>query len=574
MNKDLFQSVLQRKQRKLNNFHILTLKYSRNYSDNVPKDIDQEMPPMGGFPGLSNKNDMFREKQAYMKKQHQKEFQSYMQQNQNVDARKQKIQRQRQPTQDTGGFHSSQMDKSQKLSQMADEVFNEVLGNRSNGLFIPQQNFHSKISKLNLDEHPPQSVAQPEQNNFMFGGSEEDEKRKKKMEKLEYGKMLRNQMGSAKGGSRHPRQEENTYAPIIEQIGQNYQQNASKIDKNEYRLDLQRQIEERKQTEQRRKFELEQEDFNYQRNLNGVQQPGASVERTSSSYSQNRPISSNESNQYVRQASITQPNEETPEQIAKKLQYQSELRAQIMEKERQKQLEKNREREMEEIEERKKHEEQIQLKYQFCKEEGLPVPDTQGRPLDLNNRKKYFEPSTNNPIPSSGIKKAMEKSYVNPQQQFQKMQYNNVPQSMESDRTNPSTIRHPAPNYYEPQMQNQQFSQPRPIEPHYYQDAPSHAQFSQPPTPNSMMQMQEAPPHVNIMIEEQKKVIEMYQHTLQQIMEFQKVMKDTNQAVASSGQGMCNTSNSSFLEVFSPSPVKIQPKYQPKPNNPEVQHCR
>jgi hypothetical protein len=103
---------------------------------------------MIGFPGLSNKNDQFRDKQALMKQQHQKDFQKHMQNNQNVDARKQKIQRQRQPTQESGSHHQSQINKSQKNSQMADDVFNEILGSRPKGTFVTQHNVPGKIYKL------------------------------------------------------------------------------------------------------------------------------------------------------------------------------------------------------------------------------------------------------------------------------------------------------------------------------------------------------------------------------------------------------------------------------------------
>jgi hypothetical protein len=377
----------------------------------------------------------------------------------------------------------------------------------------------------------------------MFGGTAEEEKRIQHLKKLEYGKVLRNQMGSAQHDrhhrqdehNRHGRQEEHTRAPIMENIGTNQRHKIPKIDKNAYRLDLERQIKEHKQIEQQRKLDIEQEDIDYQKNLNSVQQPGAGSERVSSSYSQNRPTSSYEPNQFARHTSITHPVQENPEQIAKNLQYQSELKAQIMGREKQKQLEKQIEKDQEYHEERKKYEEQIQLQSQFCREEGLPAPDTQGRPLDVQNRRKYFEPSSNNPIPSSGIKKAMEKSFVDPQQQMQQIQYQNASQQIESDRTNPSTIRYPAPNHNEPQMQNQNYNQQRSFEPQYNQDQPQQ-KFSHPPPPQNMVQNPEAQPQVNIMIEEQKKVIEMYQNTLQQIMEFQKVMKNTNKPVDPSPQ--------------------------------------
>ena len=63
---------------------------------------------MGGFPGLSNQHDRFRQKQADMKKEMQKDFQSYMQQNQSIDPRKQRIEKQRQIDQDVNKWGRAQ----------------------------------------------------------------------------------------------------------------------------------------------------------------------------------------------------------------------------------------------------------------------------------------------------------------------------------------------------------------------------------------------------------------------------------------------------------------------------------
>ena len=68
----------------------------------VPSDND------AGFPGLSNQNDRFRQKQADMKKEMKKDFQNYVQQNQSIDPRKQKIQKQRQNVQDVDQWGRAQ----------------------------------------------------------------------------------------------------------------------------------------------------------------------------------------------------------------------------------------------------------------------------------------------------------------------------------------------------------------------------------------------------------------------------------------------------------------------------------
>ena len=199
----------------------------------------------------------------------------------------------------------------------------------------------------------------------MFDSSEEEEKKNERQRKLEYGQILRSQMGSAK--NRRPQQRDQDFAPIEEVLGRDNRSKMPKINKDEYRMELERQIQERKMKEDAIKRKMEEEDLKYQQNvLQNIQQPGMVPDRVSSSYSNNRPVSGFEANQqYVRQKSITSPNEETPEEIAKKLQYQSDLRAQIEEKERRKKEQEMEEKKFEVIEEQKKLNEQHQLLTQY-----------------------------------------------------------------------------------------------------------------------------------------------------------------------------------------------------------------
>ena len=67
---------------------------------------------------LFNQNDFFRQKQEQMKREMQQDFQQHMKANQNVDARKQRIQRQRQqPSQDSGSSPFNFGDKRGKLQK-------------------------------------------------------------------------------------------------------------------------------------------------------------------------------------------------------------------------------------------------------------------------------------------------------------------------------------------------------------------------------------------------------------------------------------------------------------------------
>lgn len=72
-----------------------------------------------------------------MKREMQQDFQNYIQQNQGVDPRKQRVQRQKQPSQDAGGCFPGDNNRviasreSQKRSQIADDVFNEILNKKT-----------------------------------------------------------------------------------------------------------------------------------------------------------------------------------------------------------------------------------------------------------------------------------------------------------------------------------------------------------------------------------------------------------------------------------------------------------
>ena len=220
--------------------------------------------------------------------------------------------------------------------------------------------------------------------------------------------------------------------------------------------------------------------------------------------------------------------------------------------------------EFEEIEEKRKLEEQRQLHYQYCKEENKPMVDTEGRPLDVNNRNKYFEPSSNNPIPSSGIKRAGGKVYDSAPIQDPRAQpsnyHQNHPQVMEGNTTNPSTINQPNEIQYPsgPSVDNKgfmpatQMHQNQHIQPQYPSENPDQQinpgmGFSNQPPVMNQPQMnvqspsnmnQQDPSNMNIVIEEQKKVIEMYQNSLQQLIEFQKVVAETKQDIDKAKKGI------------------------------------
>ena len=167
----------------------------------------------------------------------------------------------------------------------------------------------------------------------MFKNSEEDEIRRQKMKKKEYGEILRNQMNS----SQHNRQrnEDNSNAPILEKLGKNYEQNRPKIDKNEYRHFLEKQMEEKKLQQQREKEKLQQEEIREQENLERGYHPALEDNRITSSQSQRtNQIQETENQRFVRHPTITSQKEESQESISRKLKYQEELKKQIDEKER------------------------------------------------------------------------------------------------------------------------------------------------------------------------------------------------------------------------------------------------
>lgn len=121
--------------------------------------------------------------------------------------------------------------------------------------------------------------------------------------------------------------------------------------------------------------------------------------------------------------------------------------------------------------------------------------------------------------------------------------------SEDIQRAAPDSMRRPSAPEYAPQKQSQDaFSRPPPAEPKYYANDPSLPPQQVQPQSFNYNQMQPASQYTpqiaggqtNSMIEEQKKVIELYQNTLQQIMEFQKIMKDTSTPVPHSPQQFPN----------------------------------
>ncbi|CAI2385004.1 unnamed protein product [Moneuplotes crassus] len=541
-------------------------------------------PEMGIHPGIAASNDIFRQKQADMKRQMQEDFQKHLNQNKNIDPRRARIQKQREAVSDPDYYSANTSDTSSRRKQIADDVFSEIMSGKAPQ--IPQKTVYSEHNdRVPHPSHP--------EGNFMFKGNEEDELRQKKLKQKEYGEVLRSQMGSAK--SRRPQKyQEDDYRQNQDSMTVNDRSHMPKYNKDEYRMELQRQIEERKKREQDRQRQLEEEDLKYQRNVeSNIQQPGMKPgSRPVSNYSQRPDSDYNYNQHYARQHSITNQKEETPEQIAKKMQYQAELKAQIEERNRIKKMKEQEEKNFEEIQERRKIDEQRQLHEQYCREENKHIPDTQGRPLDVNNRNKYFEPSENNPIMSSGIKRVAGTQNVQQNNQFShnEPQYPQNPHGyIESERTNPSTVRQPEINYPSHGIdQNEGFTKPPPVQAQPVQEYqsqpvqeyPSQPQQMMPPQFNPQMNpamMQAAtgqgydndPRQMNLMIEEQKKMIELYQNTLQQVIDLQRVIKDTHQTVA--GQPQQNE--------IPPSPVKQAPKVQPQyheernysqPQNPKV----
>lgn len=95
---------------------------------------------------------MFRQKQANMKREMKQDYQNYIKQSQNIDARKQKIMKQRQATEDAGYFPGDQIGESfdKKRSQIADEVFNEIMSGKAKGKnSLPSKIGYSKASPVN-----------------------------------------------------------------------------------------------------------------------------------------------------------------------------------------------------------------------------------------------------------------------------------------------------------------------------------------------------------------------------------------------------------------------------------------
>lgn len=92
-----------------------------------------------------------------MKREMQQDFQNYIQQTQGADPRKQRVQRQKQPSQDAGGFFPGDNNRvtasreSTKRNQIADEVFNEILNKKTKA----QEYLPSKVgsSKFIVNSH-------------------------------------------------------------------------------------------------------------------------------------------------------------------------------------------------------------------------------------------------------------------------------------------------------------------------------------------------------------------------------------------------------------------------------------
>ena len=559
---------------------------------------------MGGFPGLSNQNDKFRQKQAEMKKEMKRDLQNFVQQNQNADPRKQRIQKQRQIAQGTDQWgraqtfsnsniincnificiddHSKHDDPERnynKRNQVADEVFNEIMQTKSNKSEIYGKPSSCKSKFLLLDgEYDKES--QDNQSHFMFKTSEDEEKQRIRMKKQEYGDILRSQMSSAQNERTNKNRHSN--APnIIDKIGNDYDNQRVKVDKDEYRFALQKQIEEKKLQHQIKKEEMEKEELMYRNQIESVQVPGYDSNKANMEYNKPNYTPVQENQTFARQSTITSQNFKSQESITKKQQYQAELRAQIEEKERQSKLEKQRIKEFEEIEDRRKLEEHNQMISDYRRDEGLAPFQSQGKGIDLGNRNKYFEPSENNPIPSVGIKKVVEMKsqmaqpqiYQPPKPYIQEPQY--LP-SEDSQRTNPSTIRrnqptmppnkerhfneglqqatimHPAP--IQPQYPSELYEYPPQQNPMFYGGIPYQNQLPIPPVQNENQ--------VNMMIEEQKKIIQMYQATLQQIIEFQQVIKPKQESPVKL-QGKAQDPKLT-LEYYNPSP--------PQPNKCKLTH--
>ena len=184
-----------------------------------------------------------------------------------------------------------------------------------------------------------------------------------------------------------------------------------------------------------------------------------------------------------------------------------------------------------------KIEEQRQLNIQYQNEVGLQGQDQANiKNVDISNRNKYFEPSSNNPIPSVGIKKVAQNkftafnqsinesslnAYHKPSPIAQSLQkptaFNKLPISVPQFPQNKSNFRPDMPEMpiyaVQSQMQNMAtVQQPQ--------------QFSRQFQNNSQPERQSS--KLNSVIEDQKHLIHMYQQTLKQMMEFQ-VNQSVNQ---------------------------------------------
>ena len=173
------------------------------------------------------------------------------------------------------------------------------------------------------------------------------------MKKQEYGDILRSQMSNAQH-EKSIRNQSSNVPNMIEKIGSNQEQQRVKIDKDEYRFALQKQIEEKKIQQQLEKEEYEREEAKYRNQIESIKVPGYDSNKANFEYNKGNnapPVFENPT--YARQSTITSQNYKSQESIIRQQQYQYELKAQIEEKERQAKLEKQRLRELEDLEERK-----------------------------------------------------------------------------------------------------------------------------------------------------------------------------------------------------------------------------
>ena len=88
-----------------------------------------------------------------MKREMQKDFQNYMHQNQNVDARKQRIQKHRQDIGNSSAdyYNNPSTDNhDSRRRQIADEVFNEIMSNKGSNPSVQSRGGYSKQIKTNI----------------------------------------------------------------------------------------------------------------------------------------------------------------------------------------------------------------------------------------------------------------------------------------------------------------------------------------------------------------------------------------------------------------------------------------